>query len=145
MSLLPQHVEHQVTSPQRFSCNNLMEMLAIFGVLALSSISCKFSINKVRLCGFPPFYDENNQKLFKKILKADYSFPTPYWDDISKEAKDLISKLLIAKPEDRLSGDEVKKHPWMEKFDELSSNIDVKKKMREWNTKRKLVLGKVDT
>lgn len=37
----------------------------------------------LRLCGYPPFYDENDSKLFEQILKADYEFDAPYWDDIS--------------------------------------------------------------
>lgn len=36
-----------------------------------------------RLCGYPPFYDENDSKLFEQILKAEYEFDSPYWDDIS--------------------------------------------------------------
>lgn len=36
-----------------------------------------------RLCGYPPFYDENDGKLFEQILKAEYEFDSPYWDDIS--------------------------------------------------------------
>lgn len=37
-----------------------------------------------RLCGYPPFYDENDAKLFEQILKAEYEFDSPYWDDISE-------------------------------------------------------------
>lgn len=37
----------------------------------------------LRLCGYPPFYDENDSKLFEQILKAEYEFDSPYWDDIS--------------------------------------------------------------
>ena len=44
----------------------------------------------VMLCGFPPFYKENNQALFKSILDVAYEFPSPYWDNISEAAKDLI-------------------------------------------------------
>ena len=36
-----------------------------------------------RLCGYPPFYDENDQKLFEQIMKAEYEFDSPYWDEIS--------------------------------------------------------------
>ncbi|PKU33454.1 hypothetical protein llap_16242 [Limosa lapponica baueri] len=36
------------------------------------------------LCGYPPFYDENDSKLFEQILKAEYEFDSPYWDDISE-------------------------------------------------------------
>ncbi|KFW95981.1 Calcium/calmodulin-dependent protein kinase type 1D, partial [Phalacrocorax carbo] len=34
-------------------------------------------------CGYPPFYDENDAKLFEQILRAEYEFDSPYWDDIS--------------------------------------------------------------
>ena len=39
------------------------------------------------LCGFPPFYDENDDlgRLYRKIKRADYDMPSPYWDNISKE------------------------------------------------------------
>nr|DBA31382.1 TPA: hypothetical protein GDO54_007243 [Pyxicephalus adspersus] len=41
----------------------------------------------ILLCGYPPFYDENDSKLFEQILKADYEFDSPYWDDISDSAR----------------------------------------------------------
>ena len=44
----------------------------------------------ILLCGFPPFYEDNNQELFNKIKKCEFEFPSPYWDDISESAKDLI-------------------------------------------------------
>ena len=39
------------------------------------------------LCGYPPFYDENDSELFRQILKADYEFDSPYWDEISDSGK----------------------------------------------------------
>lgn len=44
---------------------------------------CDRCLHLRRLCGYPPFYDENDSKLFEQILKADYEFDAPYWDDIS--------------------------------------------------------------
>ncbi|GLD70553.1 calcium/calmodulin-dependent protein kinase type 1D [Lates japonicus] len=52
----------------------------------------------ILLCGYPPFYDENDSKLFEQILKADYEFDAPYWDDISDSAKDFISSLMEKDP-----------------------------------------------
>lgn len=46
-----------------------------------------------RLCGYPPFYDENDSKLFEQILKADYEFDAPYWDDISDSGETSCSFL----------------------------------------------------
>ena len=44
----------------------------------------------ILLCGFPPFYDESNAVLFQLIKKGSYTFPSPYWDDVSESAKDLV-------------------------------------------------------
>lgn len=38
---------------------------------------------RCRLCGYPPFYDENDSELFRQILKAEFEFDSPYWDEIS--------------------------------------------------------------
>jgi calcium/calmodulin-dependent protein kinase I len=59
----------------------------------------------IMLCGFPPFYDENNQKLFEAIQNCDYEFPSPYWDKISEPAKDLIKKILVREPSERFNAD----------------------------------------
>jgi calcium/calmodulin-dependent protein kinase I len=50
------------------------------------------------LCGFPPFYDENDDlgRLYRKIKRADYDMPSPYWDNITPDAKDLVKKTASA-------------------------------------------------
>ena len=41
-----------------------------------------------RLCGFEPFYDERgDQAMFQRILKCDWEFVAPWWDDVSESAK----------------------------------------------------------
>ena len=37
-----------------------------------------------RLSGYPPFFDENETRLFSKIMRAEYAFHSPFWDDISE-------------------------------------------------------------
>ena len=49
----------------------------------------------IMLCGFPPFYSENTIALFRQIRRGDYSFPSPYWDNISDYAKDLVRRMLV--------------------------------------------------
>lgn len=44
-------------------------------------------ITYILLCGFPPFYGKDDQQVFNKILRADYSFPSPDWDDISDDGR----------------------------------------------------------
>lgn len=53
----------------------------------------------ILLCGYPPFYDENDAKLFEQILKADYEFDSPYWDDISDSGTVILSFLCSLKRE----------------------------------------------
>uniref|UniRef100_A0A8C6VB33 Protein kinase domain-containing protein n=1 Tax=Naja naja TaxID=35670 RepID=A0A8C6VB33_NAJNA len=57
----------------------------------------------ILLCGYPPFYDENDTKLFEQILKAEYEFDSPYWDDISDSAKDFIQHLMERDPKKRFT------------------------------------------
>ena len=42
------------------------------------------------LCGYPPFYDEEDAELFKQIMKGRYEFDSPYWDDISESGKQQV-------------------------------------------------------
>ena len=58
----------------------------------------------ILLSGTPPFYDEDNFALFEKIKRCQYNFDAPSWATISPEAKDFISKILVANPETRLNG-----------------------------------------
>ena len=44
----------------------------------------------ILLCGFPPFYEEELPALFDQILHARYDFPSPWWDNISADGKDLV-------------------------------------------------------
>lgn len=65
------------------------------------------------LCGFPPFYDESIEVLTEKVAKGSYTFLSPWWDDISKSAQDLISHLLTVDPEKRYTIREFLAHPWV--------------------------------
>lgn len=64
------------------------------------------------LCGFPPFYDESISVLTEKVAKGYYTFLSPWWDDISSSAKDLITHLLCVDTSQRYTIDEFLAHPW---------------------------------
>lgn len=70
------------------------------------------------LCGFPPFYDESISVLTEKVAKGQYTFLSPWWDDISKSAQDLVSHLLTVDPEKRYTIHEFMAHPWIRGTDE---------------------------
>ncbi|KNC85856.1 hypothetical protein SARC_01965 [Sphaeroforma arctica JP610] len=65
------------------------------------------------LVGFPPFWHSNRMVLMRLIMRGKFEFLSPYWDNVSDEAKDLVSKLLAADPKQRLTATEAIGHPWM--------------------------------
>ncbi|XP_054114431.1 calcium/calmodulin-dependent protein kinase type 1D isoform X2 [Callithrix jacchus] len=77
----------------------------------------------ILLCGYPPFYDENDSKLFEQILKAEYEFDSPYWDDISDSAKDFIRNLMEKDPNKRYTCEQAARHPWIAGDTALNKNI----------------------
>lgn len=70
-------------------------------------------ITYVLLCGYPPFYEENETRLFSKIMKAEYAFHSPYWDNISESAKDFIRHMLEKNPSKRFTTEQALDHPWI--------------------------------
>lgn len=91
----------------------------------------------ILLCGFPPFYDDNNKKLFAQIVNARYSFPEPYWTNISPLAKDLVSKLLVIDPKKRLTCEEILRHPWMLEDGSNMSLDHFRPNMKSFNARRR--------
>ena len=64
------------------------------------------------LSGEPPFNGMNDEEIFNKIKKKKFDFPDKEWKNISKEAKDLIKKM-ICDENNRLSAQEVLEHEWV--------------------------------
>ena len=72
-------------------------------------------------CGYPPFYSHHFHStakpspagLVKQILKGDFSFDTEEWRNISKDAKDLIRKMLETDPKKRLSIQQILQSKWV--------------------------------
>jgi calcium/calmodulin-dependent protein kinase I len=61
----------------------------------------------VLLCGYPPFYEDSNEKLFELIKAGKLEFPSPQWDSISDAAKDLIKNLLNINPKQRYAAQQI--------------------------------------
>lgn len=59
------------------------------------------------------FYDESINVLTEKVARGYYTFLSPWWDDISHSAKDLITHLLCVDPAQRYTIDEFLAHPWI--------------------------------
>lgn len=65
----------------------------------------------VLLCGFLPFRAENVMKMYTKVFKAEFQFPP--W--VSPQARNLISKLLVADPQKRITISQIMEDPWFQK------------------------------
>ncbi|XP_060516074.1 calcium/calmodulin-dependent protein kinase type 1-like [Cylas formicarius] len=70
-------------------------------------------ISYILLCGYPPFYDENDANLFAQILKGEYEFHSPYWDEISDSAKEFITSLMTVNVDRRFTCKQALAHPWI--------------------------------
>nr|XP_057908355.1 calcium/calmodulin-dependent protein kinase type 1D-like isoform X1 [Doryrhamphus excisus] len=70
-------------------------------------------ITYILLCGYPPFYEESETRLFSKITKAQYEFDSPFWDDISESAKDFIRNMMQKNPHMRYTTEQALRHPWI--------------------------------
>jgi len=68
----------------------------------------------ILLCGFPPFYEEELPALFDQILKARYDFPSPWWDSVSNDAKELVKSLLCLDPKKRFTAEQVLENQWIQ-------------------------------
>jgi len=95
----------------------------------------------ILLGGYPPFIEQNQRELFKKIKRGSYEFHVEYWGQISREAKNLIAGLLTVDPDKRLSSEGALNDPWITGSDEflagkdLGANLD---QFRRYNAKRKV-------
>ena len=72
-----------------FLAHLLASMLSMsLSLVLLLTPCCRAECHSIdmfcRLCGYPPFYHENDAVLFQQIMKASYEFDSPYWDDISE-------------------------------------------------------------
>ena len=76
------------------------------------------------LCGYPPFYSAELDELIAQVIDGKTEFASPYWDDISSEAKDLVSQLLAVNPSDRPNAVQVLKHPWISGIELVRQDYD---------------------
>uniref|UniRef100_A0ACB8FTW8 Uncharacterized protein n=2 Tax=Sphaerodactylus townsendi TaxID=933632 RepID=A0ACB8FTW8_9SAUR len=77
----------------------------------------------ILLCGFPPFrsHERDQEELFQIIQLGHYEYLSPYWDNISAAAKDLISRLLVVDPQKRYTAQQVLQHLWIQTAGKNSS------------------------
>lgn len=95
----------------------------------------------ILLGGYPPFIEQNQRELFRKIRRAQYSFHPEYWSQVSPEAKQLIRSLLTVSPADRKNARQViDADPWMLLGQEQLQQVSLQgtlQELKKFNAKRK--------
>lgn len=65
------------------------------------------------LTGFHPFDSHDQQELLKKIVRQEPDYDADEWKSVSKEAMDLVKKLLTKDKEKRIEIEQVLEHEWI--------------------------------
>mmetsp|Transcript_5288 Transcript_5288/g.6156 ORF Transcript_5288/g.6156 Transcript_5288/m.6156 type:complete len:327 (+) Transcript_5288:171-1151(+) len=71
-------------------------------------------ITYIMLCGYPPFFDPEQDKLARKIVKGKYKFRHDDWSMISDEGKDFVRSLIKRNPKERMTAKQALEHPWIQ-------------------------------
>lgn len=77
----------------------------------------------ILLCGRPPFNSKSNREVLEKTARGQFTLTGAEWDDISPEAKDLVAKMLVVNPEERISTSDILAHPWIKQLDEETDDL----------------------
>ena len=77
-----------MTADSQFTCYIIITLGLTCSNNSIDNNTLPVCVNTVvNLCGYEPFYSENEQDMYRRILKCDYQFDSPWWDDVSANAK----------------------------------------------------------
>ncbi|XP_039276797.1 calcium/calmodulin-dependent protein kinase type II delta chain isoform X9 [Nilaparvata lugens] len=95
----------------------------------------------ILLVGYPPFWDEDQHRLYAQIKAGAYDYPSPEWDTVTPEAKNLINQMLTVNPSKRITASEALKHPWICQRERVASIVHRQETvdcLKKFNARRKL-------
>ncbi|XP_021925549.1 calcium/calmodulin-dependent protein kinase type II alpha chain isoform X13 [Zootermopsis nevadensis] len=95
----------------------------------------------ILLVGYPPFWDEDQHRLYAQIKAGAYDYPSPEWDTVTPEAKNLINQMLTVNPTKRITASEALKHPWICQRERVASVVHRQETvdcLKKFNARRKL-------
>ncbi|KAM8858302.1 peripheral plasma membrane protein CASK isoform X13 [Synchiropus splendidus] len=94
----------------------------------------------ILLSGCLPFYG-TKERLFEAICKGKYKLNPRQWAQISESAKDLVRRMLMLDPAERITVYEALNHPWLKERDRYAYKIhlpETVEQLRKFNARRKL-------
>ncbi|XP_046391797.1 calcium/calmodulin-dependent protein kinase type II alpha chain isoform X13 [Ischnura elegans] len=95
----------------------------------------------ILLVGYPPFWDEDQHRLYSQIKAGAYDYPSPEWDTVTPDAKNLINQMLTVNPAKRITASEALKHPWICQRERVASVVHRQETvdcLKKFNARRKL-------
>uniref|UniRef100_A0A8D1ULL5 calcium/calmodulin-dependent protein kinase n=1 Tax=Sus scrofa TaxID=9823 RepID=A0A8D1ULL5_PIG len=95
----------------------------------------------ILLVGYPPFWDEDQHKLYQQIKAGAYDLFPDEWDTVTPEAKNLINQMLTINPAKRITAHEALKHPWVCQRSTVASMMhrqETVECLKKFNARRKL-------
>ena len=96
----------------------------------------------ILLVGYPPFWEDSRAKLYETIKSGKYEYPSPEWDSVTKEAKNLIDRMLTLDADSRITVKQALQHPWVAQRERIASGIhrqQTTETLKGFNARRKLV------
>ncbi|KAM4731430.1 peripheral plasma membrane protein CASK isoform 14-T14 [Anableps anableps] len=94
----------------------------------------------ILLSGCLPFYG-TKERLFEAICKGKYKMNPRQWNHISESAKDLVRRMLMLDPAERITVYEALNHPWLKERDRYAYKVhlpETVEQLRKFNARRKL-------
>ncbi|XP_050535595.1 calcium/calmodulin-dependent protein kinase type II alpha chain isoform X19 [Daktulosphaira vitifoliae] len=95
----------------------------------------------ILLVGYPPFWDEDQHRLYAQIKAGAYDYPSPEWDTVTPDAKNLINQMLTVNPAKRVTASDALKHPWICYREKVASAVHRQETvdcLKKFNARRKL-------
>lgn len=79
-------------------------------------------ITYILLSGMSPFRGQDDRETLTSIQAGKWSFDEKYWKEISEDAKDFITKLLVYQSDGRMDVKAALRHPWLERADKMPAS-----------------------
>jgi len=68
------------------------------------------------VAGYPPFWNDNNEKMLLAAARGQFSLTSPVWSKVSNSCKDLVNSMLTVHTSQRITALEAVRHPWFFKM-----------------------------
>ena len=91
----------------------------------------------ILVCGYPPFYGDDQSEILAMVKRAAIDFPEEEWSNVSDDCRNLIQKMCSKDSAARPSCSELKMEPWLCGAAPIVELPGAKRRLKRWNARRK--------